>query len=89
MNAPVSLFAAHDFTAVFAGATNTPLACTIMEIELFGSEYVLFFAVASFTFCLFNVHSVILFLHCLPVNEIQCNIFNTIGLLVVLCSYLE
>ncbi|MFD1258485.1 voltage-gated chloride channel family protein [Mucilaginibacter terrae] len=49
LNAPVSLFAALGFIAVFAGATNTPLACTIMGIELFGSEHALFFAVACFT----------------------------------------
>jgi H+/Cl- antiporter ClcA len=48
MNAPVSLFAALGFIAVFAGATNTPLACTIMGIELFGSEHALLFAVACF-----------------------------------------
>ena len=36
MNAPTALFAALGFVAVFAGATNTPLACTIMGIELFG-----------------------------------------------------
>jgi H+/Cl- antiporter ClcA len=35
MHAPVDLFAALGFVAVFAGATNTPLACTIMGIELF------------------------------------------------------
>jgi len=49
MNAPVSLFAALGFIAVFAGATKTPLACTIMGVELFGSQHVLFFAVACFT----------------------------------------
>ncbi len=49
LNAPVSLFAALGFIAVFAGATNTPLACTLMGIELFGSEYALLFAVACFT----------------------------------------
>ncbi|RVU01934.1 voltage-gated chloride channel protein [Mucilaginibacter limnophilus] len=48
LNAPVSLFAALGFIAVFAGATNTPLACTIMGIELFGSEHALLFAVACF-----------------------------------------
>jgi len=48
MNAPVSLFAALGFIAVFAGATNTPLACTIMGIELFGSQHALLFAVACF-----------------------------------------
>lgn len=48
LDAPVSLFAALGFIAVFAGATNTPLACTIMGIELFGSEHALLFAVACF-----------------------------------------
>ncbi len=36
LGAPVDLFAGLGFVAVFAGATNTPLACTIMAIELFG-----------------------------------------------------
>jgi H+/Cl- antiporter ClcA len=48
LDAPVSLFAALGFIAVFAGATNTPLACTIMGIELFGSEHAILFAVACF-----------------------------------------
>ncbi|WP_256007448.1 voltage-gated chloride channel family protein [Pedobacter deserti] len=54
LNAPVSLFAALGFIAVFSGATNTPLACTIMGVELFGSQYTLFFAVACFTAYLFS-----------------------------------
>jgi H+/Cl- antiporter ClcA len=37
LNAPVGLFAALGFVAVFAGATNTPIACTIMGVELFAS----------------------------------------------------
>lgn len=57
LNAPVSLFAALGFIAVFAGATNTPLACTIMGIELFGSEYAVFFAVACFTAYFFSGES--------------------------------
>ncbi len=32
-----ALFAALGFVAVFAGAANTPLACAVMGIELFGS----------------------------------------------------
>lgn len=56
MDAPVSLFAALGFIAVFAGATNTPLACTVMGAELFGSEYMLFFAVACFTAYFFSGH---------------------------------
>jgi H+/Cl- antiporter ClcA len=56
-NAPVSLFAALGFIAVFSGATNTPMACTIMGVELFGGEYVLYFAVACFTAYFFSGHS--------------------------------
>ncbi len=34
---PVPLAAAIGFVAVFAAATNTPLACTVMGLELFGT----------------------------------------------------
>ncbi|WP_238989386.1 voltage-gated chloride channel family protein [Mucilaginibacter terrigena] len=54
MNAPVGLFAALGFIAVFAGATNTPIACTLMGIELFGGEYAIFFAIACFTAYFFS-----------------------------------
>jgi H+/Cl- antiporter ClcA len=37
LDAPVGIVAAVGFVAVFAGATNTPLACTVMAIELFGA----------------------------------------------------
>jgi H+/Cl- antiporter ClcA len=37
LGVPVELLAAIGFVAVFAAATNTPLACTIMGVELFGS----------------------------------------------------
>ena len=57
LNAPVGLFAALGFIGVFSGATNTPVACTIMGAELFGSQYVLFFAVACFVAYLFNGNS--------------------------------
>jgi len=43
---PVGLMAAMGFVAVFAGATNTPLACTIMAIELFGAGTGVYAAVA-------------------------------------------
>lgn len=46
--APVDLLAGVGFIAVFAGATNTPLACTLMGIELFGSHYAVYFGVACF-----------------------------------------
>ncbi|MBA2577140.1 MAG: chloride channel protein [Euzebyaceae bacterium] len=37
LGVPVELLAAVGFVAVFAAATNTPLACTIMGLELFGT----------------------------------------------------
>jgi H+/Cl- antiporter ClcA len=37
LDVPVPLLAAVGFVAVFAGATNTPLACTVMAVELFGA----------------------------------------------------
>ncbi|MCJ8212097.1 voltage-gated chloride channel family protein [Mucilaginibacter sp. RS28] len=48
MDAPVSLFAALGFIAVFSGATKTPIACTIMGMELFGPDHAVLFAVACF-----------------------------------------
>ena len=57
LGAPVDLFAGLGFIAVFAGATNTPLACTVMGVELFGGEHVLYFAVACFTAYFFSGHS--------------------------------
>jgi H+/Cl- antiporter ClcA len=35
---PVAFMAGLGFVAVFAGAANTPLACTLMAIELFGVQ---------------------------------------------------
>jgi H+/Cl- antiporter ClcA len=55
--APTDLFAAMGFVAVFAGATNTPLACTIMAVELFGGTHVLYYAVACFTAYYFSGHA--------------------------------
>lgn len=46
LDLPAGLAAAVGFVAVFAGATNTPLACTIMGVELFGGGPVVLFAVA-------------------------------------------
>ncbi len=57
LNAPVSLFAALGFIAVFAGATNTPIACTFMGVELLGGQYVLLFAVACCIAYLFSGHT--------------------------------
>jgi H+/Cl- antiporter ClcA len=57
LGAPIDLFAGLGFIAVFAGATNTPIACTLMGIELFGTEHALYFAVACFTAYYFSGHA--------------------------------
>lgn len=35
---PIALMAGMGFVAVFSGATHTPIACTVMGLELFGYE---------------------------------------------------
>ncbi|MDX1972323.1 MAG: chloride channel protein, partial [Candidatus Sumerlaeia bacterium] len=43
---PVDLLAGLGFVAVFAGATKTPLACTVMAAELFGAAVLPYAALA-------------------------------------------
>jgi H+/Cl- antiporter ClcA/PII-like signaling protein len=57
LGGPVDLFAGLGFVAVFAGSTNTPLACTVMGAELFGAHYLVYFAVACFVAYFFSGHS--------------------------------
>lgn len=45
---PIGLLAGMGFVAVFAGATHTPIACTVMGLELFGLESGLYIAMACF-----------------------------------------
>ncbi|WP_242928171.1 voltage-gated chloride channel family protein [Pontibacter vulgaris] len=54
---PMALLAGMGFVAVFSGATNTPLTCTFMAIELFGAESSVFMAVACVAAYLFSGHS--------------------------------
>jgi H+/Cl- antiporter ClcA len=54
---PMGILAAMGFVAVFSGATNTPLACTLMGIELFGIEAGIFIGVACVLAYLFSGHS--------------------------------
>lgn len=54
---PMGLLAGMGFVAVFAGATNTPIACTMMGIELFGIESGVFIGLACCTAYLFSGHS--------------------------------
>lgn len=48
LGVPVDLMAGLGFVAVFAAAANTPLACTLMGIELFGGHYAVLFGAACF-----------------------------------------
>ena len=43
---PIALLAGMGFVAVFSGATHTPIACTVMGIELFGIESGVFIVIA-------------------------------------------
>ena len=43
---PIGLLAGMGFVALFAGATNTPLACILMGIELFGADVGIYVAIA-------------------------------------------
>lgn len=57
LGAPIDLFAALGFVAIFAGATHTPLASTIMGIELFGVGHAPYLAAACFLAYLCSGHS--------------------------------
>lgn len=54
---PTALLAGMGFVAVFAGATNTPIACTIMAIELFGAECGVYAAIACVVSYLISGHN--------------------------------
>lgn len=54
---PVALLAGMGFVSVFSGATNTPLACTLMGIELFGAESGVYIGLACVLAYLFSGHS--------------------------------
>lgn len=54
---PFGLLAGMGFVAVFAGATNTPLACMLMGIELFGAECGVYIAIACVVSYLLSGHN--------------------------------
>lgn len=54
---PMGLLAGMGFVAVFAGATNTPIACSIMAIELFGVECGVYVAIACVVSYLVSGHN--------------------------------
>ncbi|QNH61130.1 voltage-gated chloride channel family protein [Hymenobacter sediminicola] len=53
---PVALLAAMGFVGVFAGAANTPLACLLMGLELFGVQGAVYLALACVVAYLFSGH---------------------------------
>jgi H+/Cl- antiporter ClcA len=54
---PIALLAGMGFVAVFSGATNTPIACTFMGIELFGAQCGLYIGIACVVAYLFSGHT--------------------------------
>jgi H+/Cl- antiporter ClcA len=54
---PVGLLAGMGFVAVFAGAANTPLATTLMAMELFGIEAGVYAGIACVVSYLISGHS--------------------------------
>jgi H+/Cl- antiporter ClcA len=51
------LLAAIGFVAVFCGATNTPIACFLLGVELFGSEGMIYLFMGCVISYLFSGHS--------------------------------
>ena len=56
LDVPVPFLAAMGFVAVFAAASNTPLACTVMGVELFGLGSVPYLALACVVAYLVTPH---------------------------------
>ncbi len=54
---PVPVLAGLGFVAVFAGAANTPIASTVMAMELFGTHIGVYAAVACVVSYLFSGHT--------------------------------
>lgn len=57
LSMPVPVLAGLGFVAVFAGAANTPIASTIMAIELFGPEIGVLAGIACVVSYLFSGHT--------------------------------
>ncbi len=54
---PMALLAGMGFVAVFSGAANTPIACTLMGIELFGAQCGIYIGISCVTAYLFSGHT--------------------------------
>jgi len=54
---PMALLAGMGFVAVFSGATNTPIACTLMGMELFGVQSGVYIGLACVLSYMFSGHT--------------------------------
>ena len=54
---PLGLLAGLGFVAVFSGATNAPIACSLMGIELFGGDSAIYIVIACFVAYFFSGHT--------------------------------
>lgn len=57
LNMPFPLLAGIGFVAVFAGAANTPIASTLMAMEIFGAEVGVYAGIACVVSYLFSGHT--------------------------------
>lgn len=57
LNTPIPFLAALGFIGVFCGATNTPIACFAMGIELFGSSAAIYLFIVCIISYLFSGHT--------------------------------
>jgi len=57
LHLPFPLLAGIGFVAVFAGAANTPIASSLMAIELFGADIGVYAAIACVVSYLFSGHT--------------------------------
>ena len=56
LNLPIGFLAALGLIGVFSGASNAPIACFILGVEMFGSEGLLFFFVSAIISYIFSGH---------------------------------
>jgi H+/Cl- antiporter ClcA/PII-like signaling protein len=76
LNAPTDLMAGLGFVAIFAAAANTPLACILMGIELFGAGQTPYIAVACFVAYAFSGHSGIYLAQRLAIPKVSTGDFG-------------
>ena len=56
LNLPIGFLAALGLIGVFAGASNAPIACFILGVEMFGSEGIIFFFISAIISYMFSGH---------------------------------